>query len=715
MRRLHTAFGILGLLVPGAGQDLAMQLAPGYAGAGTVAYDEARGRLVAFAESLHLEPVTVHEWNGGVWTTQPTAPFGARREFAFTYDAARRRLVLFGGNRSDGPTPGLQSDTWEYVDGVWQIRLPSQSPPARAGHEMTYDAVRQRVVLFGGVAGAALQNDTWEWDGNTWQRIPTANAPAARLNPALAYDATQSRVVLFGGSAAGGVLNDHWTWDGTSWARVTSRTVPPGRSSAALAYDLTRQRLVLANGADHALQAIEDTWEFDGVDWSARPASRGVTSAAYSPHLGRLLALGGAGSAIQVWSGTTWVPIGVAAPDVPFRNGFATTTEVARAQVVLFGGEVPSRPSRRLNDTWIWNGQFWRELATSGPPPRSAAALAYDAVHSRSVLFGGVDGLNDLADTWLFDGSTWTAVTPAVSPGPRSGHAMAFDARSGRVVLFGGRQTVGNQYSDETWEWDGNVWTRAAVAVRPSARTEHGLAYDARRGRVVLFGGTSSAGDFADTWEWDGSSWTPFAGVPSPRVPLPHNLAFDRRSGECLLVGGVDGDAWTFDGVRWSTLALERGAVVANLAMVPDPRAERLFLPALPGHLLAPARTQDLGGGCGGARGVPRAVTRTRWAVGDPFAAVDLHRAPSNAPAALLLAGQTATVRIGVCILAVDPATALFLPLQTNAFGFGSADLPIPPVNALRGQSLWLHFVVSDATAALGFGVSDGLRAIVGG
>ena len=36
----------------------------------------------------------------------------------------------------------------------------------------------------------------------------------------------------------------------------------------------------------------------------------------------------------------------------------------------------------------------------------------------------------------------------------------------------------------------------------------HALAFDAARGRTVLFGGGNGAGaTFDDTWEWDGSTW----------------------------------------------------------------------------------------------------------------------------------------------------------------------------------------------------------------
>jgi hypothetical protein len=35
-----------------------------------------------------------------------------------------------------------------------------------------------------------------------------------------------------------------------------------------------------------------------------------------------------------------------------------------------------------------------------------------------------------------------------------------------------------------------------------------GLAYDAARNRVVLFGGTDELGLLRDTWTWDGTDWT---------------------------------------------------------------------------------------------------------------------------------------------------------------------------------------------------------------
>jgi hypothetical protein len=35
----------------------------------------------------------------------------------------------------------------------------------------------------------------------------------------------------------------------------------------------------------------------------------------------------------------------------------------------------------------------------------------------------------------------------------------------------------------------------------------HALAYDSRRERVILFGGSDGTQTFGDTWEWDGTTW----------------------------------------------------------------------------------------------------------------------------------------------------------------------------------------------------------------
>src|SRR6266496_2944326 len=61
-------------------------------------------------------------------------------------------------------------------------------PPSRHGHAMVYDAVRQRVVLFGGLSSSGnSSNDTWEYDGTTWTQRTPGTSPSARQNHAMVY------------------------------------------------------------------------------------------------------------------------------------------------------------------------------------------------------------------------------------------------------------------------------------------------------------------------------------------------------------------------------------------------------------------------------------------------------------------------------------------------------------------------------------------------
>jgi len=85
---------------------------------------------------------------------------------------------------------------------------------------------------------------------------------------------------------------------------------------------------------------------------------------------------------------------------------------------------------------------------------------------------------------------------------------MAYDAARRVTVLFGGWD---GSYPTDTWTWDGTNWTRMSPSASPPGRQNGAMAYDAVRHVVVLFGGWTCCvygGDFSDTWEWDGLNWT---------------------------------------------------------------------------------------------------------------------------------------------------------------------------------------------------------------
>jgi HYR domain/Galactose oxidase, central domain len=243
----------------------------------------------------------------------------------------------------------------------------------------------------------------------------------------------------------------------------------------------------------------------------------------------------------------------------PGRAYAAMSYDSLHSRTVLFGGS--SSPSSNLADTWVWDGINWTQRTPStSPPGLVGAAMVYDSARSRSVLFGGglTAGLAPPA-TWEWDGNTWTQRSLAVSPPARLWHAMAFDSARGVTVLFGGNG--GGTDLGDTWVFDGIAWTHLTPATSPSPRFGHAMAFDSVRNRVVLFGGRSNGVRMADTWEWDGSNWTQVSTSSAPSARFWHSMAFDSQRGKTRIFGGDHvapfslgpvNDTWEWDGANWT-------------------------------------------------------------------------------------------------------------------------------------------------------------------
>src|SRR4051812_34328963 len=49
---------------------------------------------------------------------------------------------------------------------------------------------------------------------------------------------------------------------------------------------------------------------------------------------------------------------------------------------------------------------------------RIGHAMAYDSARNQTIMFGGNFNGAYLGDTWAFDGTNWTRLTPPASPSP---------------------------------------------------------------------------------------------------------------------------------------------------------------------------------------------------------------------------------------------------------------------------------------------------------
>jgi len=158
--------------------------------------------------------------------------------------------------------------------------------------------------------------------------------------------------------------------------------------------------------------------------------------------------------------------------------------------------------------------------------------MAFDSAHGQVVLFGGNNGSSNLSDTWLWDGTNWTPLSPQKSPPARSYHAMAYDAAHGQVILFGGG-TSNNAAANagvfsDTWVWDGSNWTQMSPQNNPTARNRFNMAFDAGHVQAVLFGGRDANSNFlGDTWTWSGGPVT----TPPPPPPSPTITSVESASG----------------------------------------------------------------------------------------------------------------------------------------------------------------------------------------
>lgn len=309
-----------------------------------------------------LNPLAAHAGASGStldWSSTTTTSAPPGREFAaMTYDSARGRTVMFGGdqfiyNPGTVVAPFL-ADTWVWDGSSWVNVTPAVSPPALSGASMAYDSRRGVSVLFGGnLRLGPNSSDTWEWDGASWTKQSLAESPPGTDLASMAYDSAHGEMVLLGPPPPFGSLATTWTYNGSTWTQHFPATSPPARFGASMAFDSVRNRSVLFGGFSSVSGRLNDTWEWDGTNWTQR------TSAV-----------------------------------VPFpRWGAAMVFDSNVGKTILFGGD-HLRPLvlGAVNDTWAWDGSQWTRLWTDAAPiGRIGHAMAYDSARGRSVMFGGTN------------------------------------------------------------------------------------------------------------------------------------------------------------------------------------------------------------------------------------------------------------------------------------------------------------------------------------
>ncbi len=195
-----------------------------------MAYDDVHGQVVMFGGATTLtnypELQDTWTWDGTNWTPQSTATKPANRYGpAFAYDPVRQAVVMFGGATDATGNSAAFADTWTWDGQAWTQLTIASSPTGRFQPEMAWDAARKRLVMFGGRLSGLSFADAWEWDGTQWVQIG-ASDPQVTTYPTLAPNLDGAGVLCFGGtladgSTAGPVAIRRLQWNGATAAYET--------------------------------------------------------------------------------------------------------------------------------------------------------------------------------------------------------------------------------------------------------------------------------------------------------------------------------------------------------------------------------------------------------------------------------------------------------------------------------------------------------------
>ena len=251
--------------------------------------------------------------------------------FAMAYDPDTRLTMLFGGF-DDNPQAVLDQ-TWTWDGTSWHILNPAHKPAARKSVRMVWADDLHQMVLYGGLLTAsdtaATDSTTWLWDDATTDWTQCFGCSNIQMPPlssyGMSYDSLNHQVVLFGGNTGSGPVNGTWVMNtsggsATQWTNPNPASLPPALGAPAMTYDRQRNQTVLFGGQAANLSLVNQTWFWDGVNWTqcqpaqcsgSQPEARQTARMDYDPVAKVLVMFGGAGMTdvlgdTWIWTGTNW-------------------------------------------------------------------------------------------------------------------------------------------------------------------------------------------------------------------------------------------------------------------------------------------------------------------------------------------------------------------------------------------------------------------------
>ena len=199
-------------------------------------YDSTDGYVVLFGGDDPISNTYDQDtwiFEAGQWTQlTPSASPSARGAAGLADDPADGGVVLFGGSSDFQVVAGL-SDTWIFAAGQWSELSPPSAPVDRDDFSFSYDAATKSDVLFGGWSPSegSQVDDTWQFSAGIWTQVSSSASPVTRAGAAVAYDASVGGVLLFGGSTGGFGITPIYQSDTWVFGPAQTGGTPPASSS----------------------------------------------------------------------------------------------------------------------------------------------------------------------------------------------------------------------------------------------------------------------------------------------------------------------------------------------------------------------------------------------------------------------------------------------------------------------------------------------------
>jgi len=314
-------------------------------------YDTATNQLIAFGGSSpsavpndvlslsNANGIGTPDWKTVIAAGTNGSPSG-RTFLTAVYDEANSRMIVFGGCAFTGDDCTTLNDVWVLTNAngvsgtpAWIQLSPSGTPPApRWGHAAAYDAVNNRMIVFGGDNQSVIFSDTWILSHAnglggtpTWTQLsPTGGPPEGQDSATVAYDAADNELITFAGTMQGFAVDANSVWtlsnaNGLGGAPVWKKIIanggagsPPKRDGHVAVYDSANNRLVIFGGNANTATGFpqhNDTWVLANANgltgtpqWTKLPVLGPIPAGRTSP----VGAYDTANNRLMIYSGASW-------------------------------------------------------------------------------------------------------------------------------------------------------------------------------------------------------------------------------------------------------------------------------------------------------------------------------------------------------------------------------------------------------------------------